>query len=370
MKRRTESTPRPPAAARPAPARPRRRARASATCGKSGRENEQAQDDEQRDLGHIGQAVRGRYQLASVARRGRAHREADEVDREEPAPADRICGAVRERRGRGGSDRHEGPIDAGIRPKTRVAARPRTTPTSEPEPELPNEQDRRGHRRHSPALDQGDQAERQGDRNRVVGAGLRLEGAREARAGVCAERREHGRSVGRGDDGAEKERLASERSKRSARQPPVTAGGHDDADRREQRGRTRPRAGAATRSTGRPRRGSRPATRCRPRARVRRRTRCRPGPSEPRTMPRPRNATRAGSAVLRRRVRPPTLAASTAPTASIANPTVTPAPRSLAAPASACARRPRPRAARTRRRCRGRASGARSRAGARVEHAP
>ena len=79
----------------------------------------------------------------------------------------------------------------------------------EPEPELADEQDGEVLDAVAGLLDPRDQPGRQRDGHRVVGARLGVQQRREPPTQRReAQRREHGRRVGRADDGAEQERLA------------------------------------------------------------------------------------------------------------------------------------------------------------------
>jgi hypothetical protein len=84
-------------------------------------------------------------------------------------------------------------------------------------------------------LDPGDQAERQGDGHRIVAAGLGLERACEPAADVRRpERREHGRRVGRCDDGPEEQRLEPREVEESPGTHARHERAHDHADRAEE----------------------------------------------------------------------------------------------------------------------------------------
>ena len=85
-------------------------------------------------------------------------------------------------------------------------------------------------------LDPRDQPERQRDRHRVVASRLRLEGARDAAPDVReAEGREHGGRVGGRDDGPEESCLEPREVEEHACGDPGEEGGHQDADRAQQR---------------------------------------------------------------------------------------------------------------------------------------
>ena len=97
-------------------------------------------------------------------------------------------------------------------------------------------------------LDPRDQAERERDRHRVVAARLGLERAREPAADVReAERREDRGGVGRGDDGAEQDRLEPGEVEEHVRGDARQDRADDDADRAQQRGRHRDLAQPAPR---------------------------------------------------------------------------------------------------------------------------
>ena len=109
-------------------------------------------------------------------------------------------------------------------------------PEEQPDADLLDDQRRQVADAVVRTLDPGDQAERQCDRDGVVAARLRLERAGEAAAQPgAAERREHGRRIGRRDDGAEEERLRPGEVEEEVREAAGDAGGDDDTDRREQR---------------------------------------------------------------------------------------------------------------------------------------
>ena len=111
-----------------------REARSSATSGSWLREDEQAEHDEEHDLGDEREALVEGDELAPVARRRAADREADEVDGEEAAAADHVGGAERERRRgdrRDGRERADRLRDARERPTSppRRARRRRASPS-------------------------------------------------------------------------------------------------------------------------------------------------------------------------------------------------------------------------------------------------
>ena len=98
-------------------------------------EDEQAEDDEERDLGGEREPLVEGDEVAAVAGRRAADREADQVDREEAAAADHVGDAERERRRRERRHRREGADrvrQARRRPMTATA--PSATPTTRPRP--------------------------------------------------------------------------------------------------------------------------------------------------------------------------------------------------------------------------------------------
>ena len=116
--RETQSTPTPPPGLITSISSNVRAIPGTATSGQIAREDEQAEDDEERHLRKEGEAFVEGNELPAVTRRRAAYGEADEVDREEAAAADHVCGAERERACGQRRDRHEG--------ADRVEARGRT----------------------------------------------------------------------------------------------------------------------------------------------------------------------------------------------------------------------------------------------------
>jgi hypothetical protein len=173
------------------------------------REDEQAEHDEERDLGEEREALVEGDELAAVPGGSTADGEADEVDREEAAAADHVRRAERERTGR---DRRHGGESADRVGKTCEYPRREGAehgPDDQPEAQLLDDEEREVVEavRVRP-LDPRDQAEGERYGHRVVAAGLRLERAGERPPDVGeAERREDGCGVGGSDDCSEQGRL-------------------------------------------------------------------------------------------------------------------------------------------------------------------
>ena len=201
------------------------------------REDEQAEHDEQPDLRCERQSLVEGDELAAVARRRAADRQADEVDGEETAAADRV-GRAERHRGRGDRrNRGERPDrlrDAREQPGRRGAER---DADEEPEPELPHDLEQQvGCAVAAGTLDPRDQPDRERDRHRVVAARLGFERARETASDLReAQRREDGGGVRRGDDGAEQERLEPRDVEQRPRREARDRRGGDDADRAQER---------------------------------------------------------------------------------------------------------------------------------------
>jgi hypothetical protein len=82
----------------------------------------------------------------------------------------------------------------------------------------------------------GDQPQCQGDRNRIVGAGLCLQRTREPTAEACTPQGcEHRRGIGCGDDRAEQQRLRQREVEQTVGGDPRDGRGDDDPDRREKK---------------------------------------------------------------------------------------------------------------------------------------
>ena len=203
-------------------------------------EDEQAEHDEERDLRGEREPFVERDELAPVAGRRAADGEPDEVDGEEAATAEHVRRAERDRRGGEGRDRCERADrrrDAREDPGRKGAE---DDADDEADPDLAHDFECEvcGAVRAGLVLDPGDQPDRQGDRHRVVAAGLGLERARQAPADLGrAQRREDGGRVGRGDHGAEQERLEPGEREQRVRAETGDQRRHEDADGAQQRGR-------------------------------------------------------------------------------------------------------------------------------------
>ena len=148
-------------------------------------------------------------------------------------------------------------------------------------------------------LDPGDQPQRERDRDRVVAAGLRLERPGEPPANVGeAKRREHGGRVRGRHDGAEQHRLEPRQVEERICGDP----GEERRDYDSHRAEQRRRHGHAPQPPPRRLQPSFVQDSARPtmptsRASVASSKSIPPGPSEPRSIPRARNATSTGSPV-------------------------------------------------------------------------
>jgi hypothetical protein len=176
-------------------------------------------------------------ELAPVARRRAADREADEVDGEEAAAADHVRGAERERAGGHRRDRREGADRVREPREDPDRGRPERDADQQPEADLLDDEDQEV---VDPVrvrlLDPGDQAERQRDSHRVVAARLGLERACQRAPDVRgAEGCEDRRRVGRCDDGAEKHRFQPGEIEEDVRRDAREQSADDDADRAQKR---------------------------------------------------------------------------------------------------------------------------------------
>ncbi len=205
--------------------------------GQIAREDEQAEDDEHRHLGEEGEVLVEVHELAAVAGRRAADRQPDEVDGEEAAAAEHVgdskgkCSGSDRRHRREGADR---PRELGEDPGRDVAER---DPDGEADPELLHHQEEDVVDPKRRVFDPVDQAECEGDRDRVVEACLTLERSREAtpHLGVTQGRKDGGR-VGRGDDAAEQNRLRPIEIEDGVGHHACEDRGDDDSDRAQECG--------------------------------------------------------------------------------------------------------------------------------------
>ena len=174
-----------------------------------------------------------------------------------------------------------------------------TTPTSEADTELLDDERVRSSKPYDGLLDPRDEADGERDRHRVVAARLGLERSGEAAADVrVAQRREDRRGIGGRDDGAEEQRPRATRGRRGVRGEARQDRAHDDADGAQQRRGhghlTQPPPRGLQAALEEDRRRGRS---CRPaRASSASSNSIPPGPSEPSSIPSARNATSDGHA--------------------------------------------------------------------------